>query len=270
MNWWGKLLGGGCGLLLGGPLGALLGAAVGHKLDGRLKGLGLLRLPGGGFVFGDVERIQGAFFAATFSVMGHLTKSDGRVSEAEIALARAVMERMELTPEQRKTAIHLFNEGKRADFALAAVLGELRKVCGAQRSVLQLFLEIQVHAALADGEPNGEQRRLLLQLAGALGFAPRELERMLALARVEHRSAAGEGARQGVGRRSLQEAYALLGVEASASEAVVKQAYRRLMNQHHPDKLHAKGLPEEMVKLATDKTHEIRAAYEQIRAVRGF
>ncbi|MFA7388435.1 MAG: co-chaperone DjlA, partial [Thiohalobacteraceae bacterium] len=44
---------------------------------------------------------------------------------------------------------------------------------------------------------------------------------------------------------------------------------RRLMNQHHPDKLVAKGLPEEMVSLATEKTQEIKAAYETIKAARG-
>jgi DnaJ like chaperone protein len=41
------------------------------------------------------------------------------------------------------------------------------------------------------------------------------------------------------------------------------------MNQHHPDKLIAKGLPEEMIRIATEKTQEIKAAYEQIRQHRG-
>ena len=42
------------------------------------------------------------------------------------------------------------------------------------------------------------------------------------------------------------------------------------MNQHHPDKLVAKGLPEEMMKLATEKTQEIKQAYEQIHQARGM
>ena len=40
------------------------------------------------------------------------------------------------------------------------------------------------------------------------------------------------------------------------------------MSQHHPDKLYAKGLPEEMIKLATEKTQQIKSAYEQIMASR--
>ena len=69
---------------------------------------------------------------------------------------------------------------------------------------------------------------------------------------------------------TLKAAYQVLGVAETASDAEVKKAYRRLMNQHHPDKLVAKGLPEEMMKLATEKTQEIKNAYEQIKIVRNF
>ncbi len=62
----------------------------------------------------------------------------------------------------------------------------------------------------------------------------------------------------------------MLGVAASASDEDVKKAYRRLMNQHHPDKLVARGLPQSMIGIAEQKTHEVRAAYEKIRAQRGF
>ena len=67
---------------------------------------------------------------------------------------------------------------------------------------------------------------------------------------------------------TLEQAYKLLGLSPQASDAEVKRAYRRLMSQHHPDKLVSKGLPEEMMKLATQKTHEIRQAYEMISAAR--
>jgi len=78
MNWWGKFLGGGFGFLIGGPIGALIGVVVGHNFDN-----GLTRLnhedqedqsPG------SQERVQAAFFTATFATMGHLAKSDGQVT----------------------------------------------------------------------------------------------------------------------------------------------------------------------------------------------
>ena len=70
--------------------------------------------------------------------------------------------------------------------------------------------------------------------------------------------------------QSIDEAYRVLGVAASASDDDVKKAYRRLMNQHHPDKLVARGLPQSMIGIAEQKTHEVRAAYEKIKAQRGF
>ena len=42
------------------------------------------------------------------------------------------------------------------------------------------------------------------------------------------------------------------------------------MNQNHPDKLHAKGLPESMMKMAEEKTRQIRAAYEVLCEARGM
>ena len=79
------------------------------------------------------------------------------------------------------------------------------------------------------------------------------------------------GARPGAPRaQPVSQAYEVLGVQRTASDAEVKKAYRRLMNQHHPDKLIAKGLPEEMIRIATEKTQQIKEAYEQIKENRGM
>jgi DnaJ like chaperone protein len=80
------------------------------------------------------------------------------------------------------------------------------------------------------------------------------------------------GAQQSHGqsqRPSIDTAYAVLGVSSDISDAELKKTYRRLMSQHHPDKLVAKGMPEEMIKLANEKTGEIKSAYEQIKQSRG-
>lgn len=272
MGWWGKVIGGAVGFALGGPLGGLLGAAFGHQWDdkpaakqrGRVEWVNWERSS-------EQELIQSAFFTATFSVMGHLAKADGRVSEHEIQLAQQVMAQMNLGEEQQRIAKRLFTEGKRADFPLDEVLDQLRRECQRRHTLLQVFLEIQVQFAYADGVMHEVERQLLLHVFEQLGFSQREFDHIDLLVRAAHHFAGEQRAAGGGSHRSsLSEAYGVLGIDKSASDDEVKRAYKRLMNQHHPDKLVAKGLPEEMIKLANEKTQEIKAAYEQVKEARGM
>lgn len=266
MAWWGKVIGGTLGFMLGGPLGAVLGAALGHNFD---RGLRIVQRDQQ-YTAGDTERVQAAFFTATFSVMGHIAKADGRVSETEIALARQVMAQMRLSEEQKQAAIRLFNEGKQQEFPLEGVLQQFRRETHRRRHLIQMFLEIQVYTAFADGELDDVERSTLLHICERLGYSRVQFEQLVAMVQAQQQFAGGAGGGPGPRRASLEDAYAVLGVDKSASDAEVKKAYRRLTSQHHPDKLVAKGLPEEMMEVAKRKTQEIRAAYDQIREARGM
>lgn len=272
MSWWGKLVGGAFGFMIGGALGAVLGAALGHSFDKGLK-----EMPGGdGFSSGDPERVQAAFFTATFAVMGRVAKADGRVSPEEIRLAEAVMRDMELQPAMRRAAINLFNEGKSDTFDLDAVIDQFRRECHGRTTLLRMFVEIQLQAAFADGRLDPTEDRLLKAICARLGFgeiAYMQLRRMVEAELHMRGAGAGAGADAGradTGRPSLSDAYAVLGVSRDAPDAEVKRAYRRLLSQHHPDKLVSKGLPEEMMKMAAQKTHEIKQAYEAVKDARGL
>lgn len=251
MSWWGLLLGGAFGYLLGGPIGAMLGAAMGRSFSGTgtVESAGSAR-----------ERIQLAFFAAVFGVMGHVAKADGRVTENEIALANQVMDQLGLDGRQRTAARALFNEGKRPQFPLDDVLDQLRSECGRATNVIRMFMEIQIQAAAADGRIHAEEGRILLHVAARLGLSRAdylELERLIA---------SGIHARAGTDSgMSLEDAYATLGASPDASDAEVKRRYRRQMSRHHPDKLASKGLPEEMMRAATERTQQIKAAWDTVR-----
>ncbi len=276
MNWHGKIIGGAFGFLLGGPLGAMLGAALGHQFD---RGLASIEpLLGSDYKQPDAQQgVQMAFFTATFSIMGHLAKADGRVSEAEIKLARSIMEKMELSDHLRNTAARLFNHGKRPDFPLDEALKQFRAECR-RYALIRMFIEIQLQAAYADGPLRAIEERLLLYMCDRLDFSRFEFQALKAIQEAQMRFTGAErdydhSYRQ---RRSpkphaqptLDDAYAVLGVRASASNTDIKRAYRRLMSQHHPDKLVANGLPDEMIKIATEKTQKIRKAYEKVSAAR--
>lgn len=268
MSWWGKLVGGAFGYVLGGPLGALLGAALGHQFD-KARSYPARRR---GAEYGPDrrERTQTAFFTATFAVLGKLSKADGRVSHHEIALAEEVMARMDLGEELRKAAIDLFRQGKSPGFRLDPVLDQLRRECHRSQQLLRMFLEIQLHGAYADGRLDPAEERLLLHVCQRLGIPEHVLRQLEALVRAE-REAFAQGGDQGAAPAPsrLEEAYAILGVPSDASDEQVTRAYRKLRSQHHPDKLISKGLPEEMMRVATEKSQEIRRAYELVMQSRG-
>lgn len=267
MAWWGKVIGGTFGFMVGGPIGALLAGAVGHQFDLGLK----KQFSGEALGVGDQERVQSAFFAATFSVMGYICKADGQVSRGEIRAAEAVMQRMQLSAQQKKAAMELFDQGKQANFPFEAVMEQFRRECHRRQNLIRLFLEVQIQAALADGELHPAERKVLLQLFDLLGLSSQEFDHLLRLA------GWGPGGQQSTrsggsvgGVSAVEEAYALIGVKPTVSDGELKKAYRRLMSQHHPDKLVAKGLPEEMINLAKEKTQAIGKAYQTLRDARGF
>ena len=178
MAWWGKIIGGAFGFMLGGPLGAMLGAALGHNFDKGLK----LSDEFGGMAYGDQERVQAAFFTATFSIMGHIAKADGKVTQAEIANSEAIMARMQLDSEQRQAAIKLFNEGKSDDFPLHDVLIQFRKECHRRINLMQMFIEIQISTAFSDQKLHPAEQEILYKIADALGFSRRQLDHLFHLA----------------------------------------------------------------------------------------
>ena len=259
MSWWGKVVGGTFGFMLGGPIGALLGATLGNYFDTGLDSAGSGEFLGRG----STERVQTAFFTTTFSVMGYIAKSDGHVSRSEVELAERVMQQMRLSPRQREVAVDLFNQGKQDGFPLLQVLAQFRQEAARRKTLLQMFLEIVIATAFADGKLDAAERNLLQTIAAQLGFAPRQLDQLLGRISGQAQFAQTESSEQ-----QLRAAYKLLGVGENTSDAELKKAYRRQMNQHHPDKLVAKGLPDEMMDIATRKAQEIKAAYELIRANR--
>ncbi len=257
---WGKLAGGVLGFMAGQWLGAIVGVVVGHQFD---VGLSRYRRDHAQGEQG-VREVQFEFFTGTYWMMGHVAKADGRVCEQEIRVAREVMQRMQLNEEQTRSAITLFNEGKQAEFDAAATLRRLHGKCRQHPDLLRTFMEIQIQIALADGEVSDGQRAVLDRAAASLGISRGELARLEALVR-RHGSAKPM---QPTPKERLQQSYRLLGVDRDASDSAVKKAYRRLMNQHHPDKLVGQNLPEEMVRLAEERTRQIREAYDLIRSSR--
>jgi len=56
----------------------------------------------------------------------------------------------------------------------------------------------------------------------------------------------------------------VLGIERGKPFEEVRKRYRKLVSDNHPDRLIARGLPQEFIKIATTRVAAINAAYEMI------
>ena len=259
-HWWGKILGGALGLFRGGISGMLIGALLGHLVDRFIAGIM------------GVSKTQHTFFDALFATLGHLGKADGRVTQTEIQMVENLMQQMHITGEHRQRAIRLFNQGKQADFDLAATLNPFLHASVVRQDLRQMFTEILVEAAFSSGSVSPEETAVLQKVATLLRIPGPVFAAMM-----NARSGAGgayyrSGGQRAPGRHvdSLGQAFAKLGLKESASDADVKKAYRKLVSQYHPDKLVSRGLPEEMMDMAKSRVREINTAYDQIKQSRGF
>lgn len=256
LKWQGKLIGALIGLLVGrGIVGAIIGAFIGHLFDVERAQRR-----------GGTQAVQEIFFRITFQLMGHVAKADGRVSEQEIQAARAMMTQFRLVEPDVRRAIEFFTIGKAKTFPLNQALREFATACAGRADLRLMFIQIQLQTALLGGGLNPASRALLAHVCTSLGVTQMQFAQMESTLRMQ----AGFSQGSGNSSTSLSEAYQVLGVASTASNAEVTQAYRRLMSQNHPDKLVAKGLPESMMKAAEEKTRSIRAAYEAISAARGM
>jgi DnaJ like chaperone protein len=262
MGWKGKFFGALIGLLTTRSVwGAVIGAIIGQMFD---QGMGL-----GGSSASASASIAEVFFRTTFELMGHVAKSDGRVSEAEIDAARRLMQELRLGEREIGAAIACFRAGKSPTYDAELSVERLREACGQRYDLLRAFMELQLRAALAGNDISPPARSILTRAAERLGMSGLEFAHMEAALRA--RQWRGDpGRREAAGGGSLAECYAELEVNASISDQEVTKAYRRQMSRHHPDKLVANGLPESMAQMAKEKTQRIQEAYEGIRAARGM
>lgn len=265
MKVWGKILGGLFGFMLSKSIfGALLGIWIGHRFDKDL-GLNFNNLSGNSFTEEDRQQ---AFFDTTFSVMGYVAKANGVVSSEEIAFANAYMDKLSLKGALRQQAQNAFREGKTGGFPLQERLKNFTHKCGRRHDLLLMFLEIQIQVAFADGTLDQEERSALHQIAKHLGFSTRDLDRLLEMIIAGDQFHQQGGQNQKPSKNQLSNAYKVLGCTPDMNDKEIKKAYRKLMSQHHPDKLVAKGLPPEMMETAKEKAQDIQSAYEAVTKTR--
>lgn len=247
------LIGAFVGLVFGGPVGLVFGAVIALLVRAWLQQNAGPAL----------REMQTSYLDAMFAVMGALCKADGVVTSNEVKAAESVFAQLRLSAEQRKSAIAAFNRGKQPGFDLDAELQNFRRNSRGHPALLRMFLQVQISAVAADGQIHPAEHAMLLRIARGLGLPESQVDQLESMLRMGQGGPSAPSSAQ-----KLSDAYRVLGVSAQDSDAVIKRAYRKLMNENHPDKLASQGLPDSMREMAEKKARDITNAYDIVREAR--
>ena len=185
-----------------------------------------------------------AFTIAVIALGAKMAKSDGSVKKEEVKVFRRIFH----IPESEVAAA-----GKVFDLARQDVAGydvyarRIRKMFGERHQTLLDLMESLFHIALADGEYHPKEDEFLQNVNEIFGFSGRDFLKLKArFVEVE------------------MDPHEILGVEPYSNIKEIKRAYKDKVLECHPDKLIARGMPEEAIKLAQTKLSQINNAYEQL------
>jgi DnaJ like chaperone protein len=246
----GKLIGGAIGFALGGPLGAILGATFGHAYD---AGNQHADLPPPGPLSYE-ESSQFTFFVATFSMLAKVARVDGQVSREEIDAVRRFMSHdLNLAPDSQQIALNIFHTAVHSTQTFEDFASQFYGQFYSQPQMLELMMDILFRVSLADGALNNYEETTLRSAARIFGFDETRYQQI-----------------KSKYVRDVDKYYTILGCRREDSIEQIKKQYRKMAADYHPDKIIAKGLPEEFVKFANDKFKEIQEAYDAIKKERGI
>jgi DnaJ like chaperone protein len=239
MSIWGKVGGATAGFLLGGPIGVFAGAFAGHLLFDR-----------------DTTSDEGAqsgvaFTMAIIALGAKMAKADGVVTDDETT----VFFRIFRVPASEESNVRrIFNLARQDTAGFESYAAQIARMFAGNPAVLEDILDGLFEIAKADGVLHPGESAFLERVAEIFGFAPGEFRRIRA-------SHFGPDA---------GDPYVILGVDRAANDDEIRQTYRLLIKENHPDSLIARGVPEEFIKLANDKLAAITGAYDRIRKERRF
>ncbi|MFV8783203.1 co-chaperone DjlA [Microbulbifer sp. SA54] len=252
MSWLGAGIGAGIGMMFGGPIGAALGAWVGSSF-----GSGLKKMADAGITL-NRDGAQTVFIVTLFSMLAKMAKADGQVSKAEIQLIEDfIKNNLRLTGEDREQAIKIFQNAKSDSYSIYDYAEQYRQLIRNQ-AMREMVYRLLFAVAFADGELHPAEEKILRQIPASLGLHESIFSAMF---QEFGRGAAGHSG-------GLQAHYDILECSPDANDRELKLAYRRKAAEFHPDKLAAKGLPDEFMRHAEDQMKSITVAYDTIVAAR--
>src|SRR5262245_33074842 len=233
MSIWGKLSIAATQHSVAGPIAALLGGGWGyHVFDRNQKQ-------------DQPAENQLAFTVGVIALSAKMAKSDGVVTKDEVS---AFKEAFKVSDLEMRQAAHVFNLAKLDVAGYEACAEQLVRTFEGNRKLLEDVLEGRCHIAKADDALHPGEEQFLGQVAKRFGFTDTEFSYIKARHLIT----------------AKRNPYDVLGVKPSVSNEELKSHYHMLVANNQPDKLVARGVPEEFVTIATEKLAIITEAYEAI------
>jgi DnaJ like chaperone protein len=262
MSWFGKMVGGSLGFVIGGPIGAIAGAAFGHTFVDKKEQAYLSSRPGSRQhsrlgaqeTLSSNEQAQLVFFTAAFSMLAKICKVDGRITDKEInAINMFMRQDLQLDANSQQTAQNIFRQAVNSHESFDAFAMQFYSVFRTQPNIIELMIDVLLRVSSADGSISNDEEHLLLSAIRIFNYSNDDYERL------KSRYV-----------KTSNKYYAILKCDESATNEEIKKQYRKLANEYHPDKIEAKGLPEEFIKFANTKFKEIQEAYDNIKKERSL
>jgi DnaJ like chaperone protein len=237
----GRLLAGaGIGFLFGGPFGAILGALLAGGLDTHSQT----------FTTEAPSRERFLFYSSLVSLLTLVAKADDHVSPEEArTIADFFKHDLHFGEQELSIVRRLMKETLRINPPPEAIAADFARISSIEERLALMRLIWMV--AVADGRIDRREEQVINRIASSLGIDANSQRGIAA----EFRKA---------GSRN----YETLGVTPEASNSEIKEAYKRMAKQYHPDRVAHLG--EEYSRLAHEKFAQINAAYDDIRKERGF
>ena len=236
MTIWGKIIGGATGFAFGGPIGALLGGVAGHAID-KIKTK--KKLPE------ETALKQIGFTIGVIVLSAKMAKADGKVTEDEI---RAFKEKINVPDNEIKNVAKLWDQAKKTTDGFEIYARQIADLLEKNSSVLEELLKLLIIIALADGKITIPEIKYLEKVGNIFGFSKEDFERIYS-------------SKSGVS----SDPYQILGVSRDASVDEIKQKWKQLAINHHPDRLISQGIPEDLIHKSTSRLKEINNAWDTIQ-----
>jgi DnaJ like chaperone protein len=190
-----------------------------------------------------------AFTIAVIALSAKLAKADGQVTRDEVTAFRQVFT---IPPGEEANAARVFNLARQDVAGYEAYARKIAAMFEGDRETRIDVLEALFHIAMADGVLHPDEEDFLHTVATIFSL--------------------GEPCWRALRERhvpgSAHDPYDVLGVDRSATLDAIRAAWRRAVMESHPDRMQARGVPAEAVRLAERRLAAVNAAWDEISRAR--